>query len=317
PPGNVGYFLDGVRVPYLYHVGLGPSIVHPALVERVDLYPGGYPARFGRFAGGIVSGETSAPESELHGEANLRLFDAGLLAETGFDEGRGSLLLGGRYSYTAAIVSLLAPDTDLAYRDYQLRLSYALTPDDRITAFGFGSYDLVAQTLNGIYTIVFGSEFYRLDLRYDHTFGTQGRLRSAVTLGFDQTRIAEQRNAQGKMLALRTELEQPLHPRLTLRAGADFTLDAFGADARSYADPEDPDTLEFNNLFPERTDLAFGAFADVVWKPTPRLEITPGVRADLFASGGTTALGVDPRIAARFEITKALHIVHAYGLAHQ
>jgi hypothetical protein len=29
PPGNVGYFLDGVRVPYLYHIGLGPSVIHP------------------------------------------------------------------------------------------------------------------------------------------------------------------------------------------------------------------------------------------------------------------------------------------------
>ena len=317
PPGNVGYYLDGVRVPYLYHVGLGPSIVHPGMVERVDLYPGGYPARFGRFAGGIVSGETSAPETELHGEANVRLFDAGALAETGFADGRGSILLGGRYSYTAAIVSVLAPDTDLAYRDYQLRASYALTPDDRITAFGFGSYDLVAQIKNGISTVVFGSEFYRLDLRYDHTTSSSGRLRTAVTLGFDQTRVADQRNAQGRMLALRTELEQPLNPRLTLRAGGDFTLDSYSADARTYADPEDPNTLQFNRLFPPRTDLAFGAWADVVWKPTPRIEVTPGVRADLFASGGTTALGVDPRIAARFEITKALRIVHAYGLAHQ
>jgi TonB family protein len=38
PPGNVGYFLDGIRLPLLYHVGLGPSVVHPALISRVDLY---------------------------------------------------------------------------------------------------------------------------------------------------------------------------------------------------------------------------------------------------------------------------------------
>src|SRR5262249_42168606 len=44
PPGNVGYFLDGIRVPLLYHIGLGPSVVHPAIMDRVDLYPGGYPA---------------------------------------------------------------------------------------------------------------------------------------------------------------------------------------------------------------------------------------------------------------------------------
>src|SRR5262249_38733679 len=44
PPGNVGYYLDGIRVPLLYHIGLGPSVIHPAIMDRVDLYPGGYPA---------------------------------------------------------------------------------------------------------------------------------------------------------------------------------------------------------------------------------------------------------------------------------
>src|SRR5687767_15318294 len=47
PPGNIGYYLDGVRVPYLFHAAAGPSVIHPGLVERVDLYSGGYPARFG------------------------------------------------------------------------------------------------------------------------------------------------------------------------------------------------------------------------------------------------------------------------------
>src|SRR5262249_57849333 len=75
PPGNVGYFLDGIRVPLLYHIGLGPSVVHPAIMDRVDLYAGAYPARFGRFAGGIIAGETHDPAPERHGQANLRLSD--------------------------------------------------------------------------------------------------------------------------------------------------------------------------------------------------------------------------------------------------
>ena len=50
-------------------------------MDRVDLYPGGYPAQFGRYAGGIVSGETKAPAHELHGEANVRLVDAGAMIE--------------------------------------------------------------------------------------------------------------------------------------------------------------------------------------------------------------------------------------------
>jgi len=215
------------------------------------------------------------------------------------------------------VVSLLAPETDLAYRDYQLRVSYALSPNDRITAFGFGSYDLVAETENDIYTIVFGSEFYRLDLRYEHTFAPGSQLRTAVTLGFDQTRVAAQRNAQGRMLALRSDFSHAVSPALTLRAGADFTLDAFSAEERLYTDPDDPNAAEFERLFPPRTDTAVGAWVDVVWTPLPGVEVTPGLRADLYASGGETALALDPRIAARFEISPRLRIIHAYGIAHQ
>lgn len=316
PPGNVGYFLDGVRVPYLYHVGLGPSVVHPGMVERVDLYPGGYPVSFGRYAGGIVSGEATAPRTDLHGEANIRLYDLGALAEGGFDNHRGTVLLGGRYSYTAALLSLISPKTDLAYRDYQARITYDITPHDRLTAFGFGSYDLLGQTQNGIKTTVFGSEFYRLDLRHEHDFGHGTTLRTSVTLGYDQTIITERRNAQDRMLTVRSLLRHPLSKDVTWRSGADATVDGFTADPVKWADPEDPVNVRLNNLFPPRTDLAMGAWSDCVIA-VGRLELTPGLRADVYKSGGTTIPALDPRIAAKFKVTDHVRITHAYGVAHQ
>jgi hypothetical protein len=48
-----------------------------------------------------------------------------------------------------------------------------------------------------------------------------------------------------------------------------------------------------------------------------RLELTPGLRVDVFNSGGTTVPAVDPRLAGKFKISKHFRIVHAYGLAHQ
>lgn len=317
PPGNVGYFLDGVRVPYLYHVALGPSVVHPGLVSRVDLYPGGYPAEFGRYAGGIVSGETTVPQTTPHGEGNIRLFDAGALAEAGFDGGKGTVLLGGRYSYTAALISLLAPDVALSYRDYQARVSYDITPRDRVTVFSFGSYDLLGQTQNDILNVLFGSEFYRADLRYEHRFDDGSTWRTALALGFDQTRIGGQQNSQDRMLAVRSRYEHPFGSGHTVRAGFDVSVDRYSADQRTYADVEDPETIRFNNLFPPRTDQAAGVWADVVWQAAPRLEVTPGLRVDVYGSGGASAFALDPRIAARFKITDKLRIVHAYGIAHQ
>ncbi len=316
PPGNVGYYLDGVRVPLLYHLALGPSVVHPAMVDRVDLYPGGYPAQFGRFAGGIVSAETTDPRAEPHGEANIRLFDAGAMIETGFANGRGTVLVGGRYSYTAAIISLLAPNTKLDYRDYQLRASYDITSKDRVTAFGFGSYDLLGQYINGILNVVFGTEFYRLDLRYDHAF-PGGSMRTALTLGYDQTIIQEGRRAQDRLVGLRSHIEQRLEPGVLWRFGTDTTLDSYTADKQIYSDPEDPGTQTFNDLFPPRSDLAWGSWSDLVIEVSPRVEVTPGLRLDVYSSGGRSAVGVDPRIAARYKISDKVRITHAYGLAHQ
>ncbi|MEZ4221975.1 MAG: TonB-dependent receptor [Polyangiaceae bacterium] len=317
PPGNVGYFLDGVRVPYLFHIGLGPSIVHPALVQKVDLHPGGYPARFGRFAGGIVTGETTEPRNDLHGEGNLRVFDVGAMVETGFADGRGTALVGGRYSYSAAILSLVAEDVTLDYRDFQARVSYDVTPRDRVSVFSFGSYDLLGETRNGVLDILFGSEFYRVDARYDHWFGRASRMRTAVTWGWEQTRVAQQRNAKSTMLGSRVEVVHALDEKSALRGGADVTLDSYGSTELKYDDPDDPEVQKRNALFPERKDLALGGYLEATLRVAPEVELSPGLRLDLYSSVGAASIGVDPRVAARFFVTDSFRIVHAYGISHQ
>jgi hypothetical protein len=54
-PGNTGYFLDDVQVPLLFHLALGPSVIHPDFFDGMSFYPGGYPARYGRYVAGIVT----------------------------------------------------------------------------------------------------------------------------------------------------------------------------------------------------------------------------------------------------------------------
>jgi hypothetical protein len=116
---------------------------------------------------------------------------------------------------------------------------------------------------------------------------------------------------------VRSELDHPLSKAALWRTGLDATLDGFSADKRTFADPEDPTTIQFNNLFPPRVDQAAGVWTDVVWNVTDRVELTPGARVDIYGSGGASAAAFDPRIAARFKITDKLRIVHAYGVAHQ
>lgn len=314
PPGNVGYFLDGIRVPLLFHVGIGPSVVHPVLIDRVDLYPGGYPARFGRFAGGIVAGETTEPTPELHGEYNLRLFDAGAAVEAPFAEGRGTALVGGRYSYTALLLSLLSPDVLLEYWDYQARATFDLTREDRLGLFTFGSYDYLAQKTQGEPLTLFATEFHRVDLRYDRHL-PRGKLRSALTFGIDRSRVQQDRSVVSRLYGGRTEIEHRIDSAVRVRAGTDFALETYGIELGSQV--LSPSAQRAAANFPSRTDLTFGMRGDAVITPVSGFDVTPGLRIDLYASEGASAVGIDPRLATRTRMTERLHFLTAFGIAHQ
>ena len=316
PPGNVGYFLDGLRVPLLFHVGAGPSVVHPALIERVDLYPGGYPARFGRFAGGIVSGELAGPLSRPHAEYNVRVFDAGGLVETPFAQGRGSVMLAGRYGYPGQLLSLVSPEALLQYWDYQGRVSYDVTPKDTVSILAFGSYDYLGQKTPTQTITVFGTEFHRVDLRYDRDLGGGNTLRSAFTVGTDRSRLqAQGRSVQSEMYTARTEATFRLSEKVRLRAGTQLALDSYAVELGT-ADLS-PSAARVVEFFSSRTDTVIGAYTDLLIPVVPGFEITPGIRADLYGSAGETAVGIDPRLALRARVTGRIHFLAALGIAHQ
>lgn len=326
PPGNVGYFLDGVRVPLLYHLGLGPSVIHPAIVDRVDLYPGGYPARFGRFAGGIVSGETRDPLPEWHGEANLRLVDAGAMVEGPLGD-RGSFFASGRVSYTALLLSAISSDVRLNYWDYSGRATVHLTPREDLTVFAFGAYDYLGQKrYDGVTRTLFDTTFHRLDLRYDHRLGgAEDHLRAAVTMGIDHTGFSasdelllvypEARpHVVDRILAARVEVTKRVSPSVLVRAGADGQVDAYETRDLQLAFPR---AGGFTGFFGDHTDLALGARADAVINLSPRFEITPGLRFDFFATGSNSAFALDPRLSARLAVTRRVRFIQAHGMASQ
>jgi hypothetical protein len=330
PPGNNGYYIDGVRVPLLYHVGAGPSVIHPGLVERVDFYPGGYPARYGRFAGGILSGETKRPAEELHGEGNVRLFDAGALLETPIADGRGSLLVGGRYSYTAALISLAAPNAVLEYWDYQARATWNVTDKDQIGVFAFGSYDFFGEKRsNGETRTAFATQFHRVDARWDHQLPNRGKMRAAITIGSDATGTEELAGVRDRMIAGRVYVEQPVGKDVTLRGGADVTLDHYDLEVPT----TDAQQREADNaLYPPRNDLVMGVHLDAVIQAADRWEVTPGIRVDMFESvknlsnvspieqkhaGNAAIPSVDPRLLSRLRLSKAVTLVSTLGISHQ
>jgi len=351
PPGNVGYFFDGIPVPYLYHFAAGPGVLQPAFVDHVDLYPGAYPARYGRASGGFLAGEMTEPGYRFHGEASVRLIDSGAMVEAPFASGRGSAMLGGRFSYTAAVLSLLVPDVSLNYWDYQGRIRYDLSAHDSVEVLSFGAGDFLADTEDTSVSTpnnpndpgagysynqtkkrneVVDIDFHRLDLRWDHRL-ERGSWRNALMLGLDRTG-GDNGNVEvtNHMLGVRSEYRQRVAGNVTLRAGADALYESLAQKVTGQSstvmrvpymsDSGGSNTTVENNGFlfdRSRRDFTAGGWIDSVIAVTSRLEVTPGLRADLFVSGGNVALALDPRISARYSLTEKLAITHGLALVHQ
>jgi hypothetical protein len=88
-------------------------------------------------------------------------------------------------------------------------------------------------------------------------------------------------------------------------------------DGSSYRDRDSPEGADFEQLFPPRKDYAAGAWIDAVIELSSALQVVPGVRVDLYGSGATRALAVDPRASVQLQIAPALRVIAAAGLAHQ
>jgi hypothetical protein len=320
PPGNVGYFLDGVQVPTLFHLGAGPSVIHPSLIDGVTLYPGPYPARYGRFGAGVVTAETAPPATDLGGEASVRLVDAGAVVRTPFADYRGSAAVGGRYSYTGAIVSLFAPEIDVSYWDYQALASYDLTANDTLGLVWFGEADFLSEERASGTTTLYDTEFHRVDLRYDRKLGGGGKLRVATTLGTDHSKLEEGQVVLGsRTLAVRAELTAPLERAVLMHAGADTVFGRYSFDFHENGDSRfAPGIAEFySRTLGARDDVTSGAWLDMELLAAPGIRVEPGVRVDVWSSGEKTLVSADPRLLAEFDATKTLTFSQGLGIVHQ
>jgi TonB family protein len=314
PPETVGYFVDGIRVPLLFHVGPGPSTISPPLVDSVDLFPGAYPARYGRYGGAVIAGETTPPDTtRTRGEFSARVYDANAFVETPIDDHQGSVLASGRYAYTQPLVSLIVPNYSLAYWDYQLRVAHRLGESGTISLFAFGAHD----ELHYYGQPTFRIEYHRIDLRYDHTTAT-GHARVAFTFNYDDTLTAlEQGQGTGPSAALkgpgwrlRAEADERVSDTARVRAGADIGTTEYRVD-------EVPPIAGFAGVQGPHTDIEGGAWGDVVWRPTRPVEVVGGARLDGYRTREQTSWAPQPRLAARVRLLPDITWLSAFGTAHQ
>jgi len=322
-PGNTGFFIDGVRAPALFHFALGPSVIHPYFIQNMQFYPGGYPINFGRYVSGIVTAETANPPTDrMHLSADVRLFDAGGIAATPFDNGKGTIAISGRYSYTGYLLSLFSSAYAVDYWDYQVRVEHSLGPG-RLSLFAFGSGDNMGQKnpdktdwgLEGRPDILALAPapgqaklmFHRAQLRWDGS-ALGGRLTAAVVGGVDDATVSITSFLSlpvgSRMLTLAPRLAERwgLRRWLDLEVGGDAEIQRiWPTSVATLAGGFLADNYK-TDLFRTRNAVSAGAYVGFAVSVGERLTLSPGLRYDAFFEQDTSSFAPGPRLLVRLQV---------------
>ncbi|MDX2054465.1 MAG: TonB family protein [Polyangiaceae bacterium] len=322
PPSNTGYLVDGIRVPQLYHLMFGPSVLHPGVLESVNVYPSVYPVEYGGFAGGVIAAETKSQPANAR-EVDVRVVDAGALVSQESTSTNWSVLGAGRYSYTGAILSLVQRQTELGYWDYQTKAIYQLTPKSRVSLFAFGGADVLknapdSASQHAPKRTVLDSAFHRVALTYERELKA-ARLSARAYVGLDRSingqfgtteRVGETQQdwkLKDSLFGGSVRLDQTWSP------SADFRVAVEGqADSYHIVVPLGEDTR-----LQDRVDLRLTSWTDVKLRASPNITVQPGLRTDLYVSGVRHPVAPDPRAMAWFDVGRGWSLFNGVALTNQ
>jgi len=348
-PDDSGVFIDGHRVPLLFHFLGGPSFLNPEFLQTINLYPGGFPVRFGRSQGGIVAVETRPAKSDgIHGSADVDLLDAGGYIRVPLGKNT-SLALAGRRLYLDFMLSFFLPEQDPGsqlivvpvYWDYQARIDHDMKENGTLSLFSIGSSDLLdvlsddpkaEQSLD----LTSAIRFFRIIATYKRPFAKGLTLtlspawgRDTITFngtqaGADSNGAITGINVAMDTLSYRMRVNGKLNDKLRLDTGIDIESRVSNYrlkvpvidDFRSFSGPNGI-SVDAENVIVNTDMLWYGAYLQLAIDPIKKLRLIPGLRADGYILDGHNRSSLDPRLVARYALNDEWTIKGYAGLFHQ
>ncbi|MET0390167.1 MAG: TonB-dependent receptor [Polyangiales bacterium] len=328
PAGSTSYF-DGIPVPSLFHLALGPSLIDPELSGETRFFAGGAPGRYAAHIGGVL--ERTGPDAHTLAtparNLQLSLLDASGLLNVPTDT--GSLAIAWRYGNPGLMLRALGIDATLGYYDYQVRYQSALSSRTQLSVVLMGAGDHLGERT--VPSDDIDLSFHRLLGRLTTRIG-RVTLGSQLILSSDSSTLGQELSGQA-LRASEALYMQYQASGLRLRLGVDLTSadvklergapdrsrlggSAFTRRSRDLAlDPEDfLDGQPFSSV-PNRNFL--GGYAELSWTPLTRLTLDFNLRGDTFLAGSHVDAALAPALRVRVRPSDALTLFGSLALANK
>ncbi|MBF5043039.1 TonB family protein [Aggregicoccus sp. 17bor-14] len=339
-PEDSGVFLDGQRIPLLYHFGGLTSVYNSELLETVDYLPGTFSSYYGAAIGGIIDVKSRAPKSDrFHGTAGVNLLESNLVLEGPLSDTL-SVAVAGRRSYIDVVLAALPESVKgdsltAAPRYYDAQLQVDFHPKSRhsLNLQGLISNDRLGlvfkrpaeqdPSVQGNLDIRTG--FKQLRLRHEYkgerlhldTIGLVGTTLLRFDIGATRGLLIDATETN-----LRSSADYTLGERAVLAAGIDVRNTRAHVKAAIQMGPREGEP--FRPTVTEEiltTDAIYNQYFPAAWtelrlKPLERLLLVPGFRFEAyrFTDQQHVDYTYNPRLAARYGLTDTVTLKGGVGL---
>ncbi len=331
------YYFDRVPVGYPYHFGGLVSSLSSEIIDRIDVYAGGYGAEFGVDSQAVIDiySQNSSPEN-LRGKFNLNLLYSEGLLQGKIGE-KGYWYAAGRRSYIDLFIGSLSFATGAItafprFWDYQLKAGYDLSEKHQLFFNLFASGDKFAVRLDGANV----DEDFRGNTSFESGFEGAGvHLRSTLTdrltsyLSFTRSNFLFDVNF-GPLLSLnidapnytlREDLTYELNEKNRLETGLIVGLEP-GEVSGTFTRIPDEGEVEYDIRFEEKNTIEetvrgqrIESYLQNRYNVLPFLSVVYGLRVDYF--NRIDELTIQPRGSLRLELPNSSELQFAYGIYNQ
>ncbi|MEM1055688.1 MAG: TonB-dependent receptor [Bacteroidota bacterium] len=336
-PSENAYFVDGIEVPQINHfatqgaTGGAVGLLNVDFIREATFYTGGFPVRYGDAASSVllIENRPGSPEV-LAGDFTIGASESALSLDGSSGEDF-NWTFSARRSYLQFLFQLLDLPIRPAYWDFQSRVEYTPTDEDRLVYFGLWAIDDFDIVQPGPDDDFENQEIASRVADNDQRSYTQGvswrRLvpggffTTAISRSYQEFRFADrdeagesllQNDAEEAAWRLRTDGDLRLRRGLTLGVGGGASRETIASEFFQRATPATP----FDEDVQFGTDLAlwksFGYAQLTARALSGRLALTGGLRADATDFLDQSVV-VSPRASASYDLTEQLQVSAALG----
>lgn len=344
------FLLDDVPLYNVNHLGGFFSVFDPSMLKSVDLYKGGFPARYGGRISSVMDIRTKDGNLYNHkGEFSLGILSSKLFLEGPIKSGKSSYALSfrycnfGIYSWLFSKLQNEAGTSGYNFYDINLKTNSILSPHNRLFLNFYSGDDDISyketnvEVENSNYTYSGNS-----DIKWGNTSGSMRWLHTAdngffnnATLSFSGYRFfnsiessTENKDANEKMsdsfqtrsaindVTLKNDAEISLNEH-TFRFGLSAVNHSFtpGTVIQSHSEPDLDSTIA--NLVKKIYAFDFCGYGEWEYTFFKKLSVNAGFRTGFYAVTGKNYPTFEPRAVLNYLFLPSFSFKTSYTKMHQ